>query len=55
MTDFDLDGLAIQQIQRLLHTRDCTVGDLVPAPALEGAVAIQRADGTIIAYARPAV
>ena len=55
MPDVDLDWLAIQQIQRLFGTRDCTVWDLVPAPPPEGAVAIHRADGTIVAYARPAV
>jgi hypothetical protein len=54
MTDFDLDWLALQQIQRLFRTRDCTVWELVPAPPPEGAVPIYRADGTIVAYARPA-
>ena len=55
MTDFDLDRLAIQQIQRLFHARDYTVWEFVPAPPPEGAVAIHRADGTIVAYARPVV
>ncbi len=60
MDTFDLDPLALQQIQRLFRTRDCTVWDLVPAPPPEnavppeGAVPIHRADGTIVAYARPA-
>jgi hypothetical protein len=61
MDTFDLDSLALQQLQRLFRTRDCTVWELVPAalpetaaPPPEEAVPIQRADGIIVAYARPA-
>jgi hypothetical protein len=61
MDALDLDQLALQQIQQLFRTRGCTVWELAPAPTLddavpppEGAVPIHRADGTIIAYARPA-
>lgn len=53
MSELDLDWLALQQIQRLFRTRDCTVWELVPPPAPEGAVPIHRADGAIVAYARP--
>ncbi len=61
MDTVDLDPLALQQIQRLFRARDCTVWELVPAPPKEdavpppeGAVPIRRADGTLVAYARPA-
>ena len=61
MDAFDLDQIALKQIQQLFRMRDCTVWGLVPAPRpedvvlpQEDAVPIQRADGLIIAYARPA-
>jgi hypothetical protein len=54
MDAFDLDQLALQQIQCLFRAGGCTVWELVPAPPPEGAVPIHRADGTIVAYARPA-
>jgi hypothetical protein len=57
----DFDHLALQQIQRLFRRGDCPVWDLVPAPSPDytappptSAVPIRRADGTIVAYARPA-
>jgi hypothetical protein len=61
MDAFDLDQIALEQIQQLFRMRDGTVWDLVPAPRpedvvllQEDAVPIHRADGLIIAYARPA-
>jgi hypothetical protein len=61
MDTFDWDAFALQQLQRLFRTRGCTVWELVPAtlletaaPPPEKAVPIQRADGIIVAYARPA-
>jgi hypothetical protein len=61
MAAVELDQLALQQIQRLFRTHDCTIWELVPAaaqedavPLPEDAVPIQRADGYIVAYAQPA-
>ena len=53
MTVLDIDWHAAQQIQRLFCTRDRTIWELVDTPPAEGAVPICRADGTIVAYARP--
>ena len=53
---WDVDWRAAEQLERLFHTRECTVWEVVDRPdtASPTALPIHRADGAVVAYARPA-
>jgi hypothetical protein len=53
MADHEVDWQAAQQIRQLLQAPECRVWELLDRPPADGAVPIRRADGGIIAYARP--